>query len=128
MTRSGSVTEESKATDYIDTCAYEFPVDNYKHPLGVFALPSLCPSLRSRFSNVRDFSLDADGDGRFHAPYRIDDASIADGTATVLLGMYLARVGIDYDAALKYFGHGPHEFAVFARKRPKSDQYYAGSQ
>jgi hypothetical protein len=73
------------------------------------------------------FSLGADGDGRFHAPYRVDDASIADGTAAVLLGMYLARVGIDYDTALKYFGHSPHEFTVFARKRPKSDQYYGGS-
>lgn len=43
----------------------------------------------------------------FHTPYRADDPTHADGTGSVLQGIYLASLGYSYEQAISLFGHGP---------------------
>jgi hypothetical protein len=43
----------------------------------------------------------------WHVAFRDDDPSNADGMGNVMMGVYLAHIDFDYDAALRLFGHDP---------------------
>lgn len=51
----------------------------------------------------------------WHVPSREDDPSHADGTASAINGMYLAKLGYGYDTVLKLFGHDPAALYAIAK-------------
>jgi hypothetical protein len=48
----------------------------------------------------------------FHAPYNRLDPDHADGTASAVIGAYLAGVGIPVEEIVNLIGHGPHDYRV----------------
>ena len=50
----------------------------------------------------------------FHSPYKLSDPTHADGMAAVMEGIYLARLGLSYKAAMELFGgHGPENVRAY---------------
>jgi len=56
----------------------------------------------------------------FHSPFQKNDEGHADGTAGVMVGQYLAEIGIDLKTSMAITGHGPDDYYVLssAAKNP----------
>lgn len=50
----------------------------------------------------------------FHAPFMKDDNEHADGAAGVLVGQYMAEIGIDIKTSMAISGHGPNDYYVIS--------------
>jgi len=52
----------------------------------------------------------------FHPSYNIEQEDVADGSGNALLGMYMARLGYNYDDVIRTIGHGPNDLHVVFMK------------
>jgi hypothetical protein len=46
----------------------------------------------------------------FHSPFRESDPSHADETGAVVVGQYLAEMGIDLQTSIRITGRGPNDY------------------
>jgi hypothetical protein len=50
----------------------------------------------------------------FHSPYRENDVDHSDGTGNMVVGQYLAEIGIDLKTSVAITGHGPHDYYLLS--------------
>jgi hypothetical protein len=48
----------------------------------------------------------------FHPSFYVGSESIADGSGNAIIGMYMARLGYNYEDILRMIGHGPDDLHV----------------